>query len=265
MLSEIIHPGDKFDIEILKKIEKNAKKTTYSSQIYDIIDKDKIVAMLPIYRGLIVPLPINAKYELVIYANTALYKCNAILKERYKEDNMHVMILEICSELKKYQRREYYRLTYSLDLTYYVLGDDLDIALDKMDEILGILPVEELQDTDETEVTVDKHIVSEVKSSENHGSVQGITIDISGGGMRFVSKKRTDIGQYILLEFAVMVDDKKVEYSQLSKVIYTREVPTKANTYEHRVQFERITIPERELLIKFIFEQERRYRNIEKS
>ena len=221
--------------------------------------------MLPIYRGLIVPLPINAKYELVIYANTALYKCNAILKERYKEDNMHVMILEICSELKKYQRREYYRLTYSLDLTYYVLGDDLDIALDKMDEILGILPVEELQDTDETEVTVDKHIVSEVKSSENHGSVQGITIDISGGGMRFVSKKRTDIGQYILLEFAVMVDDKKVEYSQLSKVIYTREVPTKANTYEHRVQFERITIPERELLIKFIFEQERRYRNIEKS
>ena len=265
MLSEIIHPGDKFDIEILKKIEKNAKKTTYSSQIYDIIDKDKIVAMLPIYRGLIVPLPINAKYELVIYANTALYKCNAILKERYKEDNMHVMILEICSELKKYQRREYYRLTYSLDLTYYVLGDDLDIALDKMDEILEILPVEELQDTDETEVTVDKHIVSEVKSSENHGSVQGITIDISGGGMRFVSKKRTDIGQYILLEFAVMVDGKKVEYSQLSKVIYTREVPTKANTYEHRVQFERITIPERELLIKFIFEQERRYRNIEKS
>ena len=265
MLTEIIHPGDKFDIEILKKIEKNAKKTTYSSQIYDIIDKDKIVAMLPIYRGLIVPLPINAKYELVIYANTALYKCNAILKERYKEDNMHVMILEICSELKKYQRREYYRLTYSLDLTYYVLGDDLDIALDKMDEILEILPVEELQDTDETEVTVDKHIVSEVKSSENHGSVQGITIDISGGGMRFVSKKRTDIGQYILLEFAVMVDGKKVEYSQLSKVIYTREVPTKANTYEHRVQFERITIPERELLIKFIFEQERRYRNIEKS
>ena len=74
-----------------------------------------------------------------------------------------------------------------------------------------------------------------------------------------------NIGQYILLEFAVMVDDKKVEYSQLSKVIYTREVPTKANTYEHRVQFERITIPERELLIKFIFEQERRYRNIEKS
>ena len=37
MLSEIIHPGDKFDIEILKKIEKNAKKTTYSSQIYDMI------------------------------------------------------------------------------------------------------------------------------------------------------------------------------------------------------------------------------------
>ena len=264
MLSEIIHPGDKFDIEILKKIEKNAKKTTYSSQIYDIIDKDKIVAMLPIYRGLIVPLPINAKYELVIYSNNALYKCNAILKERYKEDNMHVMVLEVCSELKKYQRREYYRLTYSLDLKYYVLGDDLDLALDKMDEILGIFVDEEPAEvSDESKESEDN--LKQVYDEENQGSIQGITIDISGGGMRFVSKKRADIGQYMLLEFAVMVDGKKVQYSQLAKVIYTKEVPTKANTYEHRVQFERITIPERELLIKFIFEQERRYRNIEKS
>jgi len=265
MLSEIIHPGDKFDIEILKKIEKNAKKTTYSSQIYDIIDKDKIVAMLPIYRGLIVPLQVNAKYELVIYASSALYKCNAILKERYKEDNMHVMVLEVCSELKKYQRREYYRLTYSLDLTYYVLGDDLDAALDRMDEILGILTDEEPVEVSDDGNKGAEDNAKQASGEENQGSIQGITIDISGGGMRFVSKKRTDVGQYMLLEFSVKVDGKDIQYSQFAKVIYTKDVPNRANTYEHRVQFERITIPERELLIKFIFEQERRYRNIEKS
>lgn len=268
MLSEIIHPGDKFDIEILKKIEKNAKKTTYSSQICDIIDRDKIVAMLPIHRGIVVPLPVNVKYELVIYANAALYKCNAILRERYKEDNMHIMVLEICSELKKYQRREYFRLIYSLDLTYYVLGDDLDQAMDRMDELLGILPDKEAENGDADvaeDIKNNQRIIFDEKNNENRGSIQGITIDISGGGMRFVSKKRTEAGQYMLLEFAVTVDGRKIPYSQLARVIYTKDVPTKANTYEHRVQFERITIPERELLIKFIFEQERRYRNIEKS
>ncbi len=269
MLTDIIHPGDRFDIEILKKIEKNAKKTTYSSQIYDIIDKDKIVAMLPIYRGLIVPLSVNAKYELVIYGHSALYKCNAVLKERYKEDNMHVMVLEICSELKKHQRREYYRLTYSLDLTYYILGEELDSALDRMDEILGIMPADEVTDggvsNSEADGSMTAAAVALSDGQEKQGSIQGITIDISGGGMRFVSKNRTDVGQYLMLEFPIVVDGKKVEYSQLAKVICTKEVPNKAQMYEYRVQFERITIPERELLIKFIFEQERRYRNREKS
>jgi len=256
MLTEIIRPGDKFDIEILNNFNKNAKKTTYSSQIYDIIDKDKIVAMLPINKGMIVPLPVNEKYEMVIYSKNALYMCRAVLKERYRENNMHVMVLEIYTGLKKHQRREYYRLTYSLDLTYYLLGDDPDTVSGLLDEILGDGTADDFGAAEKAAADI---------GAENKGSIQGITIDISGGGMRFVSQKRTEKDEYMLLKFEVMVDNKKIPYSQLAKVVYTKEVPNRKNTYEHRVQFEKMTIPERELLIKFIFEQERRYRNIEKS
>lgn len=236
MLTEIIHPGDKFDIEILNNFNKNEKKTTYSSQIYDIIEPDKIIAMLPLNKGVVVPLPINEKYEMVIYAKSALYKCRSILKERYRDNNMYVMVLEIYTGFNKCQRREYYRFSYSFDLRYYMLEEDFDI----------------------------EHDVDKI-GPENKGSIQGISIDISGGGMRFVSQKRAEIGRYMLLEFDIMVSGNKVSYSQLAKVIQTKEIHTKKDTYEHRVQFEKITIPERELLIKFIFEQERRYRNIEKS
>ena len=71
--------------------------------------------------------------------------------------------------------------------------------------------------------------------------------------------------QYILADFSVPIAGKTVTYSILSRIISTREVPNKKHTYEHRVKFEDISSKERELLIKFIFEEERRYRKNEKG
>mgnify|MGYP003290525574 FL=1 len=241
MLNEIILPGDKFDLEMIN-FEKNSKKITYSSKIYDIIEEDKIKAAMPMQKGAVLPLAVNTKYNLYIYTGSGLYKCSATLTERYREDNLYVMILEVYTGLQRYQRREHYRLNCNIELKYRVLAE-------KEAEMLLKL---------KTPMDFDNY-------QQNLGHIKGITLDISGGGMRFVSAYQNQVDDYVLAEFTVPISGKNVSYSILSKIISTREVPNKKHTYEHRVKFENISSKEREMLIKFIFEEERRYRKNEKG
>ena len=241
MLTEIVRPGDKFDLEILN-FEKNAKKITYSSQIYDIIEEGKIKAALPMQKGAIVPLQVNEKYELFIYTKSGLYKCRANLSERYKEGNFYVMILEIYTGLQKFQRREHYRLNCNIDMKYRVLNEK---------DAETILKLKTPSDPD--------------SSDQNTGYIKGITLDISGGGLRFVSTHEHQVNDYILADFSVPISGKRFSYSLLARIVVTKEVPNKRHTYEHRVKFEGISVAEREQLIRFIFEEERRYRKNEKG
>ena len=144
--------------------------------------------------------------------------------------------------LQKYQRREHYRLSCNVDLRYRILTE-------KEAELMLRL----------------KTPVEFENSSRNVGLIKGITLDISGGGMRFVSAYESKPDEYMLMEFSIPVAGKIVTYSILSRIISTREVPNKKHTYEHRVKFEDISSKEREQLIKFIFEEERRYRKNEKG
>jgi len=241
MLNEMVHPGDKIELEMIN-FEKKTKKITYSSKIYDIIEENKIKAGMPMQKGAILPLALDTKYDLYIYTGSGLFKCSATLTERYKEDNLYVMILEVYTGLQKYQRREHYRLGCNIDLKYRLLTEkEVDLMLK-----LKTLPDYE-------------------NSQQNLGHIKGITLDISGGGMRFVSVYESIPNEYMLAEFSIPIAGKYVTYNILSKIVSVREVPNKKHTYEYRVKFEDISSKERELLIKFIFEEERRYRKNEKG
>ena len=98
MLNEIVLPGDKFDLEMIN-FEKNSKKITYSSKIYDIIEEDKIKAAMPMQKGAILPLAVDTKYDLFIYTANGLFKCSATLIERYREDNLYVRGVHRASEV----------------------------------------------------------------------------------------------------------------------------------------------------------------------
>lgn len=236
MLTGIIHQNDKFDIELIN-FDKNVKKYTYSSKIYGIIEEDKIIAVLPAQNGTVVPLPINEKYELFIYSKSGLYRCKAMLTERYRRDGLYLMVLEIYTGLQKYQRREYYRLTRNLEVAYSLHRED-----DQED---------------------DKENDKEEQQIQLRG--RGITLDISGGGIRFVSIDKFEKGTCLNMMFMIPGNEEEYECDFLAKIVHAKAVPNKENTFEYRVQFETISIPDRERLIKFIFEEERRSRKKEKS
>lgn len=248
MLSKIVTPGDKIEIEKVdseeyyENYEKNEKISTYFSQIYDIIEEDKLKIAMPTEGTRMVPLKKNVKYEICIYTAQGLYKCRAVMVERYKEDNVHIAIMELYTGVWKYQRRQHYRLECNIELQYRVLTEE------------------------ETELLLDSRTpVSFQNELVNKGQIRGITLDISGGGIRFVSNSPNMDGEHILIEFDVMIGKTLKHFSIVSVQIETRKSEKRKDIYEHRVQFENISLREREDLIKYIFEEERRFRKNEKD
>lgn len=248
MLSKIAKPGDKIELvkvdsgENNENNEKNEKITTYFSKIYDIIEEDKLKIAMPTEGTRMILLEKNVKYEICMFTAQGLYKCRAVMTERYKEDNVYIAIMELYTGVQKFQRRQHYRLECNIEVQYRVLTEE---------EAKLLLNNQKPADFENALV--------------GKGQIRGITLDISGGGVRFISQSPDMEGKHILIEFDVQIGNAPKYFSIVAVQIDTRKKPNRKNVYEHRVQFENISQRDREDLIKYIFEEERRLRKNEKG
>lgn len=249
MLAKIVKPGDKLEltkanvsVTSSEKFSKNIKKETYFSKIYDIIGEDKLKIAMPMDGTHLIFPAINTRYELSIHTKGGIYHCKGIVIERYKEASLHVMILEVYTGIQKFQRRQHYRFACNLIITYRVLSQ-AEASL--------------LTDSDALEAFRD--------ALSERGYLKGVTLDISGGGIRFTSAQLIEPDTSILCNFSIDMEGKKNSFSVISRLVQSKEMPHRKNQYEHRVKFDSISDQDRETLIRFIFEEERRYRKNKKG
>ena len=71
---------------------------------------------MPMEQGKVILLPVDGEYNLCFYTQSGLYQCLARVIDRYKSDNIFVLVMELTTDIRKYQRREYYRLNCVLDM-----------------------------------------------------------------------------------------------------------------------------------------------------
>ncbi|MGN0378086.1 MAG: flagellar brake protein [Butyrivibrio sp.] len=238
MGNKLISEGDKIDFsEVLSATQKNdgMKANVYASQIFECHDDRHIRVAMPIQQGRIVPLSKGKEYDAFFYTSKGMYRCTAVILDRFKNGNIYSMEVEFTSELKKYQRRQYYRLEKNFPIYYAGISE------------------EEYQ-----------YIATERKFPERLLDAgvfsAGNTLDISGGGLRFVGTGRIRKGQHAMILFEITVDDKTLKYRLPSTVIASEEQMYNHGKFEHRVEFENISEQYRDMLIKYIFEEERRIR-----
>ena len=94
---------------------------------------------------------------------------------------------------------------------------------------------------------------------------RSVIVDISGGGLRFVSTLAYEKGSMILCNYDLVVDDVPKHYSLVGKVLSSTPVENKPGVYEHRVQYVNVDVDKREEIIKYIFNEERKNRHKEKG
>ncbi len=246
MVSSILRIGDKLDIRVLQQTENHmqggAPPRVLKSMIYDIKSEGVVEIAMPTEGAKMIMLASGIRYEIVFYAKSGMYRCIGQVKERYKSDNLYVVTMELKSGLSKKQRREFYRYECLLDIDY------LPITLEESK--MGN-PQEML--THHLETYQDDKILS------------GIAVDISGGGIRFVSKHPMDQNSYVLLH--LHLESKSVDQDVWVKgrVLQEKMLENSPTKYEHRVQFELRNNRLREQIIKYIFEEERVSRKHEKG
>ena len=90
-------------------------------------------------------------------------------------------------------------------------------------------------------------------------------VDISGGGLRFVGDYPYEPNSLIYCQYSLDMGEKKKDYSLMAKILVSIEVENKPGSYEHRAQYINIDTSEREEIIRFIFEEERKRRKREKG
>lgn len=255
MLSKIVKPGDKIEIRRFYQNEQlvedsknneifieNTKIKTYFSKIYDIIGEDKIKIAIPIVGSQLVLLNLQEKYEIFIFTSGGLYRCCARVTKRYKEGTSYVAVLNLLTGLQKFQRREYYRLERNMDISYKILEEQ------------------------EVRKLIDPQTPLEYWGKIEAGTwIKAMTMDISGGGIRFVSPKYHENVSYMLVRFTIKVNNLPKQCTFISKVVRYKTMEHKANSYEYRLQFINVPKQEREHLIKFIFAEEINYRKKRKG
>lgn len=233
-LMKEIPPGTKVELRATGKgfMDNDARtRRIYLSKVMDVLSNNRIEMLMPTEQGKLVLLPLRGEYTLCFYASKGLLQCYARIVERYKNGNIFMVAVELTSEIQKLQRREYYRFSCSLELRSRLLTRAEQEAL----EAQRPLVLEELP------------------------MVRSIIVDVSGGGLRFISNHVYNVGDMILCSYNLSGAHNR-EFSMISTVLYVTDVKDRPGLFEHRIQYTYINESSREEIIHFIFEEERKLR-----
>ena len=239
MLSKYVIPGNRIEMQAVERV-KNAdeaeKKKVYQSQVYDIVSEDRLEIVMPMEKSKLILLPVDAEYDLYFYTQSGLYQCFARVVDRYKNNSVYILVLDLTSNLRKFQRREYYRLGCALEMNTRPLEKEEVKAIEQKNNFLVPgLPLK-----------------------------RSVVVDISGGGIRFVGDYAYEPDCLICCKYHLVIDGRDKEYNLAARVLTCKELENRPGTFEHRAQYIHIDTEEREEIIRFIFEEERKHRRREK-
>jgi len=205
------------------------------SQVYEIVDDDHLKIEMPLRGTQLVLLDPRVRYHICIYSSYGLFRCNVQVIDRFKSENKYIALIELKSALKRLQRREFFRLEKLLEIEYRKLTDE-EKKIESSNDIIDNEPLNVVYNS-------------------------AIAVDLSGGGARLVMNERLFQNDMIMVRFKFA--DTKLAFAAI--MVLSTQMKVDNTQYENRVKFIKLKEKEREKLIKYIFEEERKMRFKRKS
>lgn len=207
------------------------------SQIYEIVDSDHLLIEMPLKGMQMVLLDLRVRYQICIYTSHGLFKCMVQVTDRFKKENRHIAAIEVKSAFKRVQRREYFRLEKLFQVKYRILSEQ----------------------------EADKITTEEILEAEDDGAEYkvAVAVDLSGGGARLIMNEKFTDENVLMLQFRLTPEGDDINFA--AQVIMSTRMKTDPTQYENRVKFIKLRESQREKLIRYIFEEERKMRFKEKS
>ncbi len=233
MLNDFVVPGDRIEmVELLKEGQlgtEGYKKRKYKSRVLALLTESLMEVEVPLESASGNFLEDGSEYDLSFYTEKGMYQCYGRARDRYLHNRKYVQAVELLSSLKKYQKREYYRFNCVINMKCRRISSDKDEGFSRVEFLNNDFL---LQD--------------------------GTIVDISGGGARFVSRYMYQINTDIIFRFSLDIGKTSRDYSLRGRVVASRKIGN--SQYENRIYFVNINNRDRESIIKYIFEEERKQR-----
>jgi c-di-GMP-binding flagellar brake protein YcgR len=253
MLQKLVNIGDKIEIKQLdQKGSLMRSSKVYVSQMVDFGEDNKISIATPIKSGIIILLEKWVNYRLYFYTIRGLFQCDCTMIQTYRENNMVLALVKLTSEPEKIQRRQYYRLEYVHEIVYRHITEEET-------KLEGKLLNEKITNPDEKNEIKKK--IANLSKVWTHAAIT----DLSGGGCRFNSEQKLKSGDKVRIKLDFIIKNELKKLDIIADIIASQKMLDRSGVYEHRAEFYNIMKNDREHLIKYIFEQERRLRRNDKN
>lgn len=219
-----IKVGTKFEFEIISDTGKKIGQT-YTSQLLDIIDAENIIIATPIHEARMILIPTGAAVKIMFSHDIhGLLSFMGTVTAKSKKENIHGLVIQKTSDFMKIQRRRHFRLECFVEAQYCIC-------------------------------------TNEENKSQNHGNSakrdckNAFTRNISGSGACIISNEHVQKGS--LIELTLYLDANNI-VKTVSKILRVEKIESaKDKKYELGLLFVKISKPDEDRLIKYIFDQQR--------
>lgn len=229
--------GAKIELKKRNARNKNEGVRAYYSKVLDINETEEgtlVKASMPIFEGHIVPLSVGEEYDIFFSVGGNIIESTCKVAGRSKEVNIYVMDLLMTGELRRVQRREFYRMPCDIPAKVQIINEWQAVMYERT------------------------HKWDDVITDNSQTDVQSRIIDLSGGGIRLRTSSHYEKEECVKVSFDIMYNDKKQTMELLGKVVESYLTENSRSDYETRVQFKAMSKDVKEMLIKYIFQEQRR-------
>lgn len=226
-IKNTIFPGDKIDISITGV---DVIDEVYKSSVSDLLSDNLWEVTMPVSGSRMILFRTGMECDFLVFTRSnTIYSCKAVVRKRYKKDNLFFLEVEILSNLRKVQRRQFFRIACSADMNFsHIKFDEQTFKYQNMPT----------------------------------GEGKAVIVDISAGGIRFSSNTPFEKGEYILAEFT-LESEQHHDFSLVCRIIESFKNDKADGKYVNRAQFLFEKLSDREKIVKYVFDEERRIRKRE--
>lgn len=224
---ENIKIGNRVEISLNSRYAGSAKKggdkpKIYTSVVEDVYDNDKVLIYMPISYGTLVKLSDDAEYNFLFITEKGMFRYSGNVVKYISKEKFNFILIKLFGEPKKIQRREFFRFECILPFRF-----------------------EPLSSTETAErFSMDKDIILS----------KGIVKDIGGGGIRFISNEV--LKESTKIKCLLPITEEPI--ITLGRIIQKQAYPKSNYKYQYRVEFIYISEKDKESIIKFIFDEQRK-------
>ena len=227
-MRKIFKVGDKIEIVRIDRRTWEEKDVQYISKIADIKD-EYFYIFTPIKEGVYVTFYIDEIVRVYKVTSDGVWVFDGVVEERFKEPEYMIKVKQI-SDVRKIQRRMFFRLPINLDIFVKLLNSGLMSRENT--------PEEAADDFSEGKI------------------VKALTKDISGGGVCFITQEEFEIGDLILTKIPI----EQEELILKAQILRKERVQHPTYRFMYGCKFVEARQNEIDKIVRFIFAQQQKMR-----